>query len=272
MTAGTSFLGAKLSESNFVPPDSMGAVGPSQILVDVNGRIKVFDKNGNIGGLNLTDSQFWAPVRNGAEPTDPGVEYDRLSQRWIVSAINIENTNNRIMLAVSDGPTITDASSFTYFFFNEASPPPSGPARFADYPQLGVDANAIYIGVNEFTSSSGSFTGTSAYVIRKSSVLSGGPIVVTAFRNLASGSGQGPDSPQPATDMNPNVARGLHRGPRQPAAQPHRRPPDHRPGWNAVDLRQPRGDRAHHGRSRSAFPLRGPPAASTRSTTGSSRR
>ncbi len=213
VTAGTSFLGAKLSESSFVPPDSMGAVGPSQVLVDVNGRIKVFDKTGSLGGLNLTDSQFWAPVRNGAEPTDPGVEYDRLTGRWIVSAINVEQTNNRVMLAVSNGPTITSASDFTFFFFNESTPPPAGPARFADYPQLGVDANAIYIGVNEFASSSGSFMGTSAYVIRKSSVLNGGPIVVTAFRNLVSGVGPGPDSPQPATDMNPSVDAGYIVGP-----------------------------------------------------------
>ncbi len=117
------------------------------------------------------------------------------------------------MLAVSDGPTITNQSSFTFYFFNEANPPPSGPARFADYPQLGVDANAIYIGVNEFTSSTGSFTGTSAYVIRKSSVVNGGPIVVTAFRDLVSGSGPGPESPQPATDMDPNVGAGYIVGP-----------------------------------------------------------
>jgi hypothetical protein len=213
VTAGTNFLGARFNQSFFVPPDSMGAVGPSQILVFVNGRIRVYDKQGNLGGLNLTDSAFWAPIRNGAEPTDPGVEYDRLSQRWIVSAVNLEDKNNRVMLAVSNGPTITGTSSFTYFFFNEASPPPSGPARFADYPQLGVDANAIYIGVNEFSSSSGSFTGTSAYVIRKSSVINGGPIVVTAFRNLVSGTGQGPDSPQPATDMDPNVGAGYIVGP-----------------------------------------------------------
>src|SRR6266511_2426572 len=81
VTSGTDFLGAQLSQSNFVPPDSMGAVGPSQILVSVNGRIRVYDKQGNLGGLNLTDSAFWAPVRNGSEPTDPGVEYDRLAQR-----------------------------------------------------------------------------------------------------------------------------------------------------------------------------------------------
>jgi len=209
----TSFLGVQSNQSGFIPPDSMGAVGPSQIVVFVNGRIRVFDKQGNPGGLNVSDSAFWAPVRNGSEPTDPGVEFDRLSQRWIVSGINTEDSNNRIMLAVSDGPTISSASDFTFFAFNQAAPPPSASPRFADYPQLGVDENAIYIGVNEFAAPpSTGFAGTTAYVIRKSSVISGGPIVVTAFRNLVSG-GQGPVSPQPATDMVPGVGAGFIVGP-----------------------------------------------------------
>ena len=216
LTADTNFLGAESSESGFIPPDSMGSVGPSQIVVFVNGILKVFDKNGNPGPLSVDDSTFWAPVSNGSEPTDPGVEYDRLSGRWILSAINTENTNNRVMLAVSSGPTISSTSSFTYFFFNEATPPPSATARFVDYPQLGVDGNAIYIGVNEFASgASGGFTGTDAFVIRKSSVLGGGPIVVTAFRNLvaSTGSGPGPDSPQPATNLDPTANQGYIVGP-----------------------------------------------------------
>src|ERR1043166_9424961 len=53
-SVGVSFLGAQISESGFIPPDSMGAVGPSQILVCVNGRIKVFDKTGVLGALNTT--------------------------------------------------------------------------------------------------------------------------------------------------------------------------------------------------------------------------
>jgi Big-like domain-containing protein len=212
-TAGTSFLGAQVSESGFIPPDSMGAVGPTQILVDVNGRIKVFDKQGNLGGLNVTDASFWSSVRNGVDVTDPGVEYDRLSGRWIVSAVNLASTNNRVMIAVSSGPTITDSSSFTFFFFNQNGPSPAGTALFADYPQLGVDNNAIYIGDNEFTSSSGSFVQTSLYVIRKSSVTGGGPIVVTPFRGLAVGNGSGPESPQPATNMDSSVASGYVIGP-----------------------------------------------------------
>ena len=209
----TSFLGVQSNQSGFIPPDSMGAVGPSQVLVFVNGRIRVFDKQGNPGGLNVSDSAFWASVRNGSEATDPGVEYDRLSQRWVVSGINTEASNNRIMLAVSDGPTITSASDFTFFAFNQAAPPPSASPRFADYPQLGVDQNAIYVGVNEFSAPPAvGFAGTSAYVVRKSSVLGGGPIVVTAFRNLVSG-GQGPLSPQPATDMVPDIGSGYILGP-----------------------------------------------------------
>ena len=214
--SSTNFLAVQSNESGFIPPDSMGAVGPSQVLVFVNGRLKVFDKGESPSVvLNVSDSAFWAPVRNGSEPTDPGVEYDRLSGRWIVSGINTEDSNNRIMLAVSDGPTINSASDFTFFAFNQAAPPPSASPRFADYPQLGVDESAIYIGVNEFAAPpSTGFAGTSLYVIRKSSVLGAGPVVVTAFRNLISGSpAHGPLSPQPATDMVPGIDSGYVVGP-----------------------------------------------------------
>jgi hypothetical protein len=203
--AGTSFLGAQISESGFIPPDSMGSVGPTQVLVAVNGRFKVFSKTGTIGALNVSDTTFWSSVRNSRGVSDPQVEYDRLSRRWIVSAINVANTNNRIMIAVSSGPTITGSSSFTFFFF-----PSNGSGLFADYPQMGVDRNAIYVGTNDFAGAS--FSNTSAFVIRKSSVTGGGPIVVTAFHNLIGATGAGPFTPQPAQDMDPNVSQGYFIG------------------------------------------------------------
>jgi hypothetical protein len=212
LSSGTSFLGADFGDSGFVPPDSMGAVGPTQVLVDVNGRLRVFDKSGNQnpGDLDVSDSTFWASqLPTGVEPTDPGVEYDRLSGRWIVSAISVQNNNNLVMLAVSDSSTITDETSFTFFSFPEFSPT----GQLADYPQLGVDANAIYIGVNRFGSLSGSFTGTSLYVIQKSSVIGAGPIHVTGFQTVSSPVASGPDSPQPATNMGPGAGTGYVVGP-----------------------------------------------------------
>ncbi len=215
LSSGTSFLGADSLDSGFVPPDSMGAVSPTQVLVDVNGRLRVFDKSGNQapGELDVTDTTFWASVLPGsAQPTDPGVEYDRLSGRWIISAIDIEHDNNFVMLAISDSSTITDETSFTFFRFRESAPFGSQ-TRFADYPQLGVDANAIYIGVNDFTAINGSFAGTSLYVIQKSSVIGPGPMHVNGFRTVTSGTAAGPDSPQPATNMDPASTTGYVVGP-----------------------------------------------------------
>src|SRR5205085_11843321 len=86
---GVSVPGPGLGESGFIPPDSVGDVGPTQILVAANGRIKVFDKAGNLGGLNETTDTFFQSVRNGSGTSDPHIRYDRLSGRWFVTAINV---------------------------------------------------------------------------------------------------------------------------------------------------------------------------------------
>ena len=43
-TLGTSFTGATLADTGAFPPDTMGAVGPAQFIVAINGRIRTFNK------------------------------------------------------------------------------------------------------------------------------------------------------------------------------------------------------------------------------------
>ena len=50
-TLATSFTGATFSDSGAFPPDSMGAVGPSQFLVGINGRVRTFSKAGTADGV-----------------------------------------------------------------------------------------------------------------------------------------------------------------------------------------------------------------------------
>jgi len=206
-SVGQSFLTTQFSESNFVPPDTVGAVGPTQVLVCSNGRIKVFSKTGVLGGLNAGTNSFFASVLNGSSSSDPQVKYDRLSGRWIVTMINVTCQGNRVMIAVSSGSTITSQSSFTFYFFRQDTvSPPGNTNQFADYPKTGVDANAITIGCNMFTSCTGSYAGATAWVVRKSSVLSGGPIVVTALRGLVPSSGAaGPMAPSGVDNDDPTA-------------------------------------------------------------------
>jgi hypothetical protein len=209
-TVGTNFLATQISDTiGYVPPDTVGSVSPTQVLVCSNGIIRVFDKLGNPGGLSTSTDNFFGSVLGMSSSSDPQVKYDRLSGRWIVTMINVSTNSNRVMIAVSSGSTITSQSSFTFYFFQQDTVAPTGnTGQFADYPKTGVDANAIVIGCNMFTngSASGTYAGTTAWVVRKTSVLSGGPIVVTALRGLVpSASAAGPESPTGIDDDDPTA-------------------------------------------------------------------
>src|SRR5581483_2980138 len=107
---------------------------------------------------------------------------------------------------------ITPSTVWTFYYVQQNTVGGASTGEFLDYESLGLDANALYIGGNMFGASSGSFITTSAFVIRKSSLLNGGPIVTTAFRNLITG-GDGPDSPRGVDNFDPNATEGYIIGP-----------------------------------------------------------
>ncbi|HEY3306715.1 MAG TPA: Ig domain-containing protein [Candidatus Binatia bacterium] len=215
-TIGTSFLGVDSTEPgcNCVPPDSMGAVGPTQVLVATNNRIKVFNKAGVLGGLNTDTDSFFASVGGNVNGTsDPHVRYDRLSGRWFVTIIDLDNVNN-ILIAVSSGSTITNLSSFTFFSFqnDQVGPTPNvDTGLFADYDTLGVDKFALYVGVNMFNGNF--FTGTTAFVINKADLLAN-TLTVTAFRHVAGNTcpSTGLFTPQGVHNDDPNATTGYFIG------------------------------------------------------------
>ena len=156
-TLGVSFLAATSAETNAFPPDTMGAAGPTQFLVALNGRIRTFLKSSGAadGVLNVATDTFFDSVRNGQSTAYPRVRFDRLSGRWIVTVMNFNVTpaSNRILIAVSDAGVITAGTTWTYFFFQHDLDSPAGDtALFLDYPTLGVDANGLTIGGNIFDS------------------------------------------------------------------------------------------------------------------------
>jgi hypothetical protein len=224
-TPDLNFTGATLSDTGAFPPDSMGAVGPSQFIVAVNGRIRSFNKaTGVADGFLDVDTDFFfssvmTPPVNDNFTSDPRIRYDRLSGRWFIIMIDVPGTQgslpNRVMLAVSDSGVINNSTTWTYFFFQHdqvGTTPNADTGGFADYPTLGIDANALYIGVNVF-GVTGVFANTTAFVVRKSSVLGPGPIVVTAFRGLIpSGNSGGPYTPQGVDNYDPAATEGYFIG------------------------------------------------------------
>jgi hypothetical protein len=222
-TTSVNFLAATLAdtESSF-PPDTMGAAGPTQFIIALNGRFRSFNKATGVadGALDANSDIFFQPVLNPGLTnnftTDPRIRFDRLSGRWFISMADVPGGGslpNHILLAVSDGSVVTSSNSWTLYAFQQDLVSPTGDSgSFADYPTLGIDANALYIGVNIFgTRGLGSFSGTTVFVVRKSSLTSGGPIVVTALRNLigkAQGKQTGPYTPQGVDNYDPAATEG----------------------------------------------------------------
>src|SRR3954453_13653169 len=208
------FAGPTLADAPAFPPDTMGAVGPSQFIVAVNGGLRSYAKATGTpdGVLNVGMDTFFSSVMTPPVASnfvsDPHIRYDRLSQRWMIVIIDVPGgaaaQENRVLLAVADGPVISAATVWSFFFFNEDAG--GADNLFADYPTLGVDANALYIGMNMFTLA-GAFSKTNMYVVRKSSILGAGPLVVTRFDG-AVGTGAGPFTPQGVDNFNPGATTG----------------------------------------------------------------
>ncbi|MGI8965264.1 MAG: hypothetical protein ACR2H1_04150 [Limisphaerales bacterium] len=223
-TLRINFTGATLSDTGSFPPDTMGAVGPTQFIVAINGRIRSFNKftGAADGVLNIGTDAFFnsvmTPPTSNNFTSDPRIRYDRLSQRWFIIMIDVPGgaggLPNRVLLAVSDGKIISGSSIWTYFYFQQDLVSPIGDTgNFADYPTLGIDANALYIGVNIFSGRNGAFRNTTGFVVRKNSLLGSGPIVVTAFRKLIKTvSSVGPYTPQGVDNYDPAATEGYFIG------------------------------------------------------------
>jgi PKD-like domain len=184
------------------PPDTMGAVGPTQFISIVNCNVVSYNKSSGApdGVLNTTPNNFFNSVRSSGT-SDPHIRYDRTSQRWFLFIIDLTFPNNRLLVAVSNTATITGATTWRFFFVQTGIG--SHTNCFADYPTPGIDANAIYAGVNQFcgatfATAQNNYVGSDLFVIQKSSVLGAGPIHATGFQNLGSFTPQGVDNADPA--------------------------------------------------------------------------
>ncbi|MBX9830500.1 hypothetical protein K2X40_00940 [Candidatus Babeliales bacterium] len=174
---GLNFDVDSLDQVNTFPPDCTGVAGLDQFVIFGNNIIKSFNKSTGQadGGIDTNPSAFFSDLTSNPI-SGPRIRYDRVTGRWILLAIDYDNSydNNKILLAVSNESTITP---YTYWYFYSIN---VGSGIFFAFPTIGIDSHALYIGGHTYSSTNSGV----AFVVRKSSVLSGGSIVYTRFNDL----------------------------------------------------------------------------------------
>jgi hypothetical protein len=178
-TTGLNFAGSTANNSIFIPPDTQGAVGPDHIVEMLNGVYAVYDKaTGNLL-TRITLEQFFIdaglPTAAGGFRFDPRLVYDPTVDRWFAVGID-GGTPNEIFIAVSITDNPLDGFQGVSFVGDSIDG-----TRFNDYPTLGIDANGLYIGTNNFFGPTG--FDTSIYSIPKADLLAAMPTVANLTRH-----------------------------------------------------------------------------------------
>ncbi len=152
---------------NFIPPDTIGAVGRTQYVQFVNGGFAVYDKASGARTAFTSDTAFWQNVAGqpGVPNGDQRIIYNAQANKWL--AISFGPNTKDLLIAVS---TTSDAlGTWKSTSFEGFAPLAAGARTLADYPTLALDNNAVYIGTNDFAASTvggaTNFRGTTLNVI-----------------------------------------------------------------------------------------------------------
>jgi hypothetical protein len=162
-------------------PDSMGAVGPDEVVYLVNNRYAVFRKSDGAELASDTPRGFWSAAGvDLVDSFDPSVYYDPASGRFFAVAAQYEPVvANHLVIAVSKSSDPREG-------WSAFSIDPTPGLVNADFPRLGVDAEGVY--VTNFTGN-GTFSSYDVTVFPKADLLAATPTVAnaTVFANVSPG-------------------------------------------------------------------------------------
>ena len=166
--------------SGVIPSDSTGAAGTTQFFEIVNAQIAVYNKSGGLLLGPENTNTLWSGFGGSCQSNNDGdgtVQWDTLSQRWVVEQLEVSTQPFYVCVAVS---TSADATgSWNRYSFQYAD--------FPDYPKLGVWPDGYYLTVNRFNASGTTGLGEETCALNRAAMLTGAAASSQCFSLNSSG-------------------------------------------------------------------------------------
>jgi len=180
----TTFAG--IASTGWIPPDCTMAVGPSHVLLSVNSSIAIHNKVGGAVVLQRTLTQWFSNAAQGLTIFDPKALYDQHAARWVLLAVAFRSNPNQSVFLLSVSATSNPLGQWRNYTFNAMLDGAAQTNNWADFPGLGVDAQAFYFTANMFAFG-GNFQYAKIRVVPKAGPYSGGPAPYFDFWNMTNG-------------------------------------------------------------------------------------
>ncbi|AKG23513.1 hypothetical protein [Calothrix sp. 336/3] len=182
-TIGQNFTGTTLKEVetlngfSVTPPDIMGAVGKNHFVEFTNGVFAIYDKTNGTNLKKTSSFDFWHQIAGVEIPDNflstPRMLFDSHSDRWFAVQLDFSeqgNKSNNFLLAVSQ--TADPTGGWKGWKINTD---PTN-TTFAEFLNLGLDADGVYLAANTFNTSDFSSSQT-LISLSKSDLLSATPTI-----------------------------------------------------------------------------------------------
>jgi PKD domain len=167
---------ALLDDGRVVPPDTEGAVGPNHVVTMINSQVRVHDRSGR-DLVTTSFSSFWTKVTGNLFVSDPRIEYDPSTGRWIASAIAFAQAVKESSVLVGASQTGDPTGAWNLY---RIIADPETSLLFADYPTLGFNRDWIAVQVNMYgyvqtdPTATQQLVRTQIYAFEKGNILAGG--------------------------------------------------------------------------------------------------
>jgi hypothetical protein len=161
------------------PSDDNIAVGPNNVVENVNAAFQIWSKTGvsQYGPANInTIFTGFGGACESSNDGDPVVLHDQLADRWLISQFALPNfPNGPFYECVAVSQTANPTGPWYRYSYVTSN------TKMDDYPKLGVWPDGYYMTANLFNAGSLSWAGTGAYVFDRATMISGGAATMQFF-------------------------------------------------------------------------------------------
>lgn len=168
---------AFLDPGGYIPPDPYAAAGPMHVVACDNGRIRIWDKQGNL--LKQIDGDLWCNAAlPGASAFDPKISYDQINRRWIMVWLHQSDSPARAYYIISVSKDSSAIGEWNEWALPSHTNGNTQVNNWGDYQGVGFDDQAVYLTSNQYQFG-GNFQGSKIRIIKKSELYVSTPGALT---------------------------------------------------------------------------------------------